>query len=203
MGAPAPFILRMLEPLVLSQRFRIYVPDLPYQGGVSLGAAVIIDLAAVAPEAIRGAVLLVPGGLIPVSLTSFLLRIVLPSLLYLLLPCSFTARLALSGMCDEPVPADWELIPLTWKHVVRRPELPGGHGGFPPDDLARLAAPTFVICAERDVFWPGKAAAAAAAAALPDCQTAVIPDARHLPSRRKMEEANRWILDFFLERGLL
>lgn len=50
-----------------------------------------------------------------VSLTSFLLRIVLPSLLYLLLPCSFTARLALSGMCDEPVPADWELIPLTWK----------------------------------------------------------------------------------------
>lgn len=154
MGAPAPFILRMLEPLVLSQRFRIYVPDLPYQVGlheaaepficssltklqgtfalppstlfstssclpaflqagsrtedalldptthdngkwcvevlrglallappqagsaaaaptpplhvgVSFGAAVIIDLAAVAPEAIRGAVLLVPGGLIP------------------------------------------------------------------------------------------------------------------------------------------
>jgi hypothetical protein len=30
MGMPAPFALHLLAPLV--QRFRVYAPDLPYQG---------------------------------------------------------------------------------------------------------------------------------------------------------------------------
>ncbi|KAL4420517.1 hypothetical protein ABPG75_010173 [Micractinium tetrahymenae] len=179
-------------------------PRPPLHIGVSFGGAVVIDLANVAPEAIRGAALVVPGGLLPARLSSFLLRVVLPSLLWLAVPRDGTLRLALSGMCEEPEPlASWALIPLTWRHVARRPELPGGHGGFPRDQLARLAAPTFVVTAENDVFWPGKAAAAAAEAALPDVRTAVIPGARHMPARRKMEQANGWVLDFFAERGLL
>jgi pimeloyl-ACP methyl ester carboxylesterase len=37
----------------------------PLHIGVSFGGAVVIDLANVAPEAVRGAVLMVPGGLMP------------------------------------------------------------------------------------------------------------------------------------------
>jgi pimeloyl-ACP methyl ester carboxylesterase len=41
------------------------VPPVPLHAGVSFGGAVLLDLANVAPEAIRGAALIVPGGLIP------------------------------------------------------------------------------------------------------------------------------------------
>ena len=37
----------------------------PLHIGVSFGGAVLLDLAVVAPEAIRGAALVVPGGLLP------------------------------------------------------------------------------------------------------------------------------------------
>lgn len=50
-----------------------------------------------------------------VRLWSFLLRVVLPSLLYLLLPCAATARWALSRMCEEPDLPAWNIIPLTWR----------------------------------------------------------------------------------------
>lgn len=40
-------------------------PPPPLHVGVSFGGAVLLDLAVVAPEAIRGAALVVPGGLLP------------------------------------------------------------------------------------------------------------------------------------------
>jgi pimeloyl-ACP methyl ester carboxylesterase len=89
------------------------------------------------------------------------------------------------------------------RHVSRRPELPGGHGGFPRQDLARLSAPTLVVAAEHDVFWPGREAAAAAEAALPKVTTRVIPGARHLPAKHKVAVANDWILAWLEQRGLL
>ncbi|KAL4855140.1 Glutamate synthase [NADH] [Chlorella vulgaris] len=162
----------------------------PLHIGLSFGGAVVMDLAVVAPGAIRGAALVVPAGLMPVRLWSFLLRVVLPSLLYLLLPCAATARWALSEMCEEPDLPAWNIIPLTWRHVARRPEIPGGSNGFSPAQLACLAAPTIAIFAERDVFWSGEAAAATAAARLPDCQAVVVRGGRHLLSRSNTEEGS-------------
>jgi pimeloyl-ACP methyl ester carboxylesterase len=43
----------------------VVAPPPPLHVGVSFGAAVLLDLANVAPEAIRSAALLVPGGLAP------------------------------------------------------------------------------------------------------------------------------------------
>lgn len=206
MSTPAPIALGgsgLSDCLVGIKRFRIYVPDLPYQGsrsedveldpakheqgkwclevlrglglvppagaeggkgkrgafpppplhlGASYGASVIADLAVVAPEAIRGAALLVPAGLMPGATWPVLFRLVLPSVLYRLLPCPLTAWLALVSMCDEPVPADLEMVLLSWRHVVRYPQMPGGSTGFPAEQLSRLSAPTIIVAAENDIF---------------------------------------------------
>ncbi|EFN53901.1 hypothetical protein CHLNCDRAFT_136076 [Chlorella variabilis] len=177
-------------------------PPPPLHVGVSFGGAVLLDLAVVAPEAIRGAALVVPGGLMPAAGWMLLFRLILPARLYHLLPCSFTAWLALVSMCDEPFDAAHQQILLNWRHVVRYQQLPGGDGGFSREQLSRLAAPTIVITAEHDIFWAGQAAAEVAAAALPDCKTFVIPGAKHLPSKEKQAELSNWILEFFASRGL-
>ena len=46
---------------------------------------------------------------------NIMLRIMLPSMLYRLLPCSFTAWLALASLCDEPHSKDLELVLLEWR----------------------------------------------------------------------------------------
>lgn len=136
----------------------------PVHIGVSFGAASVLDLAAVAPDTIRAAALVVPGGLMPgqwrrrrqglgiwglggrggmhgcavraaarhahsgshrpaLALQcpspagdtwAIMLKLVLPSLLYRLLPCAWTARLALSGMCDEPQ-GELDFVLANWK----------------------------------------------------------------------------------------
>jgi pimeloyl-ACP methyl ester carboxylesterase len=91
----------------------------------------------------------------------------------------------------------------TCRHVARRPEIPGGSNGFSPAQLARLAAPTIAVFAERDVFWNGKAAAATATARLPGCQTVLVRGGRHLLSRSNTEEVAAGIVRFFGSRGLL
>eukprot|EP00887_Chlorella_sp_A99_P007447 scaffold2.g7447.t1 len=179
-------------------------PLAPLHVGVSFGGAVLIDVAQVAPDAIRGAALIVPAGLLPVKRLSLLLRVMLPSLLYQALPCDWTTRLALSGLVEElEDPEHYRYIPLMWRHVSRHPKLPGGYGGFTCEQLACLIAPTIAICAQHDVFWDGPAAAAAAAAALPDCEARVIPGALHLPAPHKVQLLNEWILEFFERRGLV
>lgn len=174
---------------------------MPLHAGVSFGGAVLLDLANVAPEAIRGAALIVPGGLIPGSAWC-MPCLLLPSMIYRLLPCSFTAWLALVGMCDEPVPEQLELILLEWRYVAAHSPLPGGNAGFSKAQLSRLTAPTIVIAAEKDVLWPGKAVAAAAEASLPACKTMVIPG-RHLPSRAKLAECMEEVLSFWAVSKLI
>ena len=88
------------------------------------------------------------------------------------------------------------------RHIVRYPPLPGGPSGvFPPDQLSRLTAPTIIICGEHDI-WPCKATAAAAAA-LPDCKTIIIPGAKHFPAKQHLIQAADWILDWFAVKGLV
>lgn len=38
-GAPAPFMLRMFDPLIQSGRFRVYCPDLPGHGACAVAWA--------------------------------------------------------------------------------------------------------------------------------------------------------------------
>jgi pimeloyl-ACP methyl ester carboxylesterase len=108
--------------------------------------------------------------------------------------CRCPARLQ---TCALPPPA-----PPAPRYVAAHSPLPGGNAGFSKAQLSRLTAPTLVIAAEKDVFWPGKAVAAAAEASLPACKTMVIPG-RHLPSRAKLAECMEEVLSFWAVSKLI
>lgn len=90
-------------------------------------------------------------------------------------------------------------LPTLRRHIARYPQLPGGPGGFTPEQLRDFRAPALVVAAEYDCFWPGKATVAAAERMLPGCRTVVLPQARHLPAQRHLDDTNRLLLDFFGE----
>lgn len=79
--------------------------------------------------------------------------------------------------------------------------MPGGPAGFTPDQLKSFSAPTLVVAAERDLFWRGHAAAAAACRLVPGCETVVLPGTKHLPAKHKLVEVNQRLLDFFASRS--
>ncbi|KAL4457814.1 hypothetical protein ABPG75_012679 [Micractinium tetrahymenae] len=189
--------LEVLQALKLAGRDAPSGPP-PLHIGLSFGGATLLDLAVVAPESIRAAALVVPGGLLAMDGWGVMLKVLLPSLLYRLLPCRWTGRLAMSPMVDEP-DRDMSFILLSWRHIVRYPQLPGGQGGFTSKQLRNFRAPALVIAAEHDCFWPGKATAAAAERSLPGCRTVVLPGAKHLPAQHHMEGTNKRLLGFFEE----
>lgn len=46
---------------------------------------------------------------------AFALRLMLPAVLYRLLPCSLTAWLSLVSVCDEPAAEELEVVLMGWK----------------------------------------------------------------------------------------
>lgn len=78
----------------------------PFHAGVSIGADMVLDLAAVAPGAIRAAALVVPGRLQRSGAAAIPAGLLLRFALYRLLPCPCTERLMLSCIFDEPAAGD-------------------------------------------------------------------------------------------------
>ncbi|KAL4457788.1 hypothetical protein ABPG75_012653 [Micractinium tetrahymenae] len=171
----------------------------PFHAGVSIGADMLLDLAVVAPGAIRAAALLVParlqrgGG--PAALpTGLLLRCVLCSLL----PCAWTERLMLSCIFDEPAAGDplVEQVKLGIRYLRQYPPRPG----VPTDEQLRLLkAPVFLAAAELDVWGPGQASIDRARALWPPAQleTLLLRGARHVPSQQRMRQVIERIAAFF------
>jgi len=124
--------------------------------GISHGAGIVLEAAADIPDRIETALLIVPAGFgTPLSVD--LLRIVLPSLAYRLSGQRWLLDRALTPMFTQPISAVDETVVETVGTALRtgdlRAEFPG------PDEPAELAgfeAPTLVITAEQDPFFPGE-----------------------------------------------
>lgn len=122
--------------------------------GLSHGAGILLELAAHAPERISAAALVVPAGF-GVSLSLSLARVVVPSLVYRLLPDRRLLATALQPLFTQPV-ADVEPVILdTVSTALRTSDLGAAFPG--PDDpvaLAAFDAPTLLVAAECDPFFP-------------------------------------------------
>eukprot|EP00887_Chlorella_sp_A99_P006898 scaffold2.g6898.t1 len=190
----------------------------PLHLGVSMGGCTILDLAAVAPETVRGAALLCPGGLHPAlpcprprpfgaaiarrtdygsrwhawRLNALLFA---PMALYMLWPAPWTAWAALWFLMDEPGSQD-----LVTQQLLLAFRRAGGEAGLGRGRVAGLEAPVLVIAAERDIFGGGAATAERARHVLHDCTAEVIPRARHCASAARMAAACQRVDQFFRER---
>ena len=150
--------------------------------GISHGAGVVLEAAVDVSDRIDAAALVVPAGF-GTALSLTLLRIVLPSLGYRVLPRQWLLHRALAPMFTQPIPAVEEVVLETVGTALRtgdlRAEFPG------PDELEALAAfeaPTLVVTAEHDPFFPGTRTCKRAAKHLPLEDCLMLTDERHFLS---------------------
>jgi pimeloyl-ACP methyl ester carboxylesterase len=167
-GAPTeygPWVVDVLDGLGLEDVAAV---------GLSHGAGVLLEAAAEEPDRISAAVLVVPAGF-GAALSSALARVVLPSLAYRLHPEGWLLRRALAPMFTEEVDAVEEVVLETVGRALRTGDLEAGFPGPDgPDDLAGFEAPTLIVAAAEDPFFPGERIAARATGWLPSLVGSVV-----------------------------
>lgn len=163
--------------------------------GPSYGAGIILRAAAVAPERIERAALVVPASIVEPRRVALLARLALPMIASRLAPRSGGLRSVSKALFTEPPRGLWaDTLQATLEHVdvERRMPRPATR-----EDLAGYEGPTLVIAAERDLLFPGRAVAAGAVAAIPGRVDVVLLEGeRHVPSEDALGRVNERVLGF-------
>ena len=190
-GAYGPWVVDVLDALGLEAVAMV---------GASHGAGVLLEAAAEAPERIAAAVLVVPAGF-GTPLSPALARVVLPSLAYRFYPREWLLERALAPMfTDRPSAVEsvvLETVGLALRTGDLEAEFPGPDG---PDDLGGFDAPTLVVTAEGDPFFPGERTAERAAAWLPSlAESVLLAGERHFLSPRGRRTVTGYARSFLSE----
>lgn len=188
----------VIHALVLHERPLLHV-------GISLGGALIMDIARVDPSLISAAALLVPASLhpdctsLPYAL-SLVFKVMLPMTAYKYFPNRRTRSAAFAAMFEEFNNSDNPCIhqqELAFQHIAWFPPPPRK---VEKEELEEYYAPTLVMSATRDVFGGGEATAMRALEVFHECEVEVI-DSAHVFSTEQMKQCQRRIIEFFSKHG--
>jgi pimeloyl-ACP methyl ester carboxylesterase len=163
--------------------------------GPSYGGGILLRTAAFAPERITKAVLLVPASIAHGPLWPMMAGIVGPMLRYKLFPNRSRLAGAVMPMFTE-VPEErlLDLIHQVYVGVTLEPGMPKT---VTKAELANFTAPTLLLAAENDVFFPASRVIPRAQAIIPNLVRAeVLQGCCHYPSREVIDRINRSIRDF-------
>lgn len=163
--------------------------------GPSYGAGIILRLAAVAPERIERAALVVPAGLVEPRRVSLLARLALPALAYRLASTPDRLRSVSRVLFTEPPEGlSLEALAATLEEVAVERRMPKPATGR---ELAGYRGPTLVMAAEDDLLFPGRAVLARAAEVIPGRVDAeLLEGQRHAPSREALDRVNERVRAF-------
>jgi 2-hydroxy-6-oxonona-2,4-dienedioate hydrolase len=146
----------------------------------SFGAGVLLRLAAVAPERISRAVLVVPASIANGPRWQMLVKLALPILRYRLRPDRERLRAALAPLMTEPDDGFTELAAAVLPHLPIRPETPPL---VYPQELKALFAPVLLFAAKDDLLFPADRVIPRAHQLFHHLADAVEIPGYHLPSR--------------------
>jgi pimeloyl-ACP methyl ester carboxylesterase len=164
---------------------------------VSYGAGILLRAAAVAPERISAAIMIIPSGLVSIPWRTMFLDLLIPLMLYQLAPSrERLIRILRPMFVDESIAEDvLEITEAVFRHVQVEAEMPRN---VTKDELARFTAPVLVLAAEKDRLFPAKLVLARAPQAFQNLVAAeVIPDSPHFIPERCLPALNERI-DRFL-----
>lgn len=165
--------------------------------GMSYGGGLVLRLAGYAAERVASAALVSPAGIVRGSLTRMLVRVAAPMLAYQVRPSPERLRRAVCPILTEPDEELTAQIGSVYRHVSLDRHLPRLATAA---ELARFTAPTLVIGAADDIFFPGDRMVARAQEIVRNVVAGeVLPGSRHIPSREGFRFVNETILQF-LER---
>lgn len=161
----------------------------------SFGAGITLRTAAIAPDRISLAILLVPAGIVRPRVIPLIAKLALPMLLYRLAPSRKRLMRAIQPLFTEEIPELWlEATKAVFDHVKIEAKMPRP---VRSQELAAFKAPTLVIAAERDPLFPGKAVLQRAKRVIPSLRGAeLLAGSRHVPAEATLQELNAWIQAF-------
>jgi pimeloyl-ACP methyl ester carboxylesterase len=163
--------------------------------GTSYGGGIILRTAAVAPERIDRAALVVPAGFGTGSLVS-MMQVGFPALLYRFLGSEWLLERALTSLViqSDSDPVVRETIAASLRHVKLEREFPTATA----DELAEFTAPVAVYVAENDPFFPPDVIVPRARSRLPTLSEIVILDGeKHILSPAAQEKVTAAISKVF------
>jgi pimeloyl-ACP methyl ester carboxylesterase len=166
--------------------------------GVSFGAAMLLDAAAVAPHRLDRVALIVPAGLARVDLPRVLGRLILPAVLYRLLRIRPLLHLQVSALASQVTDDLLGLFELISRNVMPMRTPPPI---FSAAQLRGFRSPTLVYAAHDDLFFRLGAMRRNARRVLPGLVDIAVLPARHIPNEAEQEEINRSIARFLEGRG--
>lgn len=165
--------------------------------GGSFGAGILLRLAAVAPERIIKAALVVPSGFVNVPALSMAFKLGLPYLIYRLRPDRKRLVNVARALAEE---VDEDLLLVTeaaFRHVSIAAQMPRP---ATKEELAGFNAPVLVLAGEKDIMFPGEAVVRRAREIIPNLAAAeCIEGGTHQLSKEKREYVNRRIQEFLGE----
>ena len=167
--------------------------------GISYGAGIALRLMGHAPARVARAALVSPSGLVAGPLARMVAEVAIPLLRYRLAPARERLLRAARPLLSEP---DEELtvqIGAIYRHVRLDPRLPRLATAA---ELRGAAAPTLVVAAADDLFFPGAAVAARAREVIPNLAgVEVLAGSRHIPPRAAFRHINERLRAFLHGRA--
>ena len=163
--------------------------------GTSYGGGIILRTAAIAPEKIDSAALVVPAGFETGSLIP-MMKVGLPAILYRFLGFEWLLERVLTAMVTQPDPDPIvrETIAASLQYVKLEREFPGATA----DELAGFTAPVALFAAENDPFFPPEAIVPRARSRLPNLsKTEILDGDKHILSPEAQEKITTSISKFF------
>jgi pimeloyl-ACP methyl ester carboxylesterase len=166
----------------------------------SYGAGILLGAAAVAPERISRAVLMIPSGLVSIPWKTMFIDLVLPLLAYRRSPGRERLLKVLQPMfLENPIPEDViEITEAVFQHVHIEPEMPRN---VTVDEMRRFTAPVLVLAGEKDRLFPAQKVLARARQVFPNLVAAeIIPGSPHFIPGHLLPAINERIDQFLSAR---
>lgn len=153
--------------------------------GTSYGAGILLRVATAAPERLERAVLHVPSSIALGSARRMIVEAALPMLRYRFAPSQERLERAARPLSTEPLDdLGLRMLGAVYRHVRLETRFPRRASRAP---LAAFAAPTLVLAAEDDLFFPAHLVLPRTRVILPRAVTGALPGG-HFPSAPTREE---------------
>lgn len=164
----------------------------------SFGAGIALRVAAIAPDRIEKAVLVVPSGIANGPILRMAGELFLPWLLYFIFRGRKRLMKATAPMMSE---TDDEFLTFVDAFLRNTRFRPAGPRLATKEELAGFSAPTLIFVTDDDVFFPGDKVSARAREIIPNLKDIVQLHGKHLPSRASTGLIVRRTLEFLKDQA--
>lgn len=163
--------------------------------GTSYGSGIILRTAALAPDRIERAALVVPAGFGTGSFVP-MMKVGLPAILYRYLGFEWLLERVLTAMVtdQDPDPVVRDTITASLRYVELEREFPEAS----PDELEGFTTPVALSIAENDPFFPPDPIISRARNRVPNlAKTEILPEEKHILSSSAQSRVTTSIREFF------